>query len=1189
MKKTIAPLMTCAMAVAAMTSFAETIEIHSEVAGMSWFRKFWDAPLMLSEEGERKQEDTQVTEWGKAAVWDGENPGVLAFDAVNRRLLVRFPGAAEAIAEKLAAGFAIAKAEIVLTHVDEELWPLGGGTPSDSTYVYQKNWGCEEAWRAVRPNWHAEAYALRKPWKADAEVGPTFNAAVNGKVYWKRWGATDVEADRFAAQFGPTEVSVERPEGRMDVTALLTDAAFGASLGERLRLISDCGFIVSKWEVYDHRYFEIHYEWTTASGCRAIIVKAPTLSVTFRSKVEGGKVEGMPLQPSTFDLPPAADVAAMAQGQAVGAPTAVLASPAEVEAMNAKFLGKPEWMPQWQYDNVRDLFTKGASFTPLAGEGRMPPFYYQLLGPVHYVGLLVTKLKRENPEVSQAEIDYEVYKLWVDMTLARSPRFWLGHLMCSDGVTLWNTYREALVGPALDHFMLNWWAWLMPDRKTAENRQDWEALTGDLIHPQAEWSRKTATSNEKTRPQGMYYYYEQTGDWRGNRSYPRSGYTRSTSTQNFNHSSTAGALLLGQALDSEYAMADGRWGLRNKLFWLWAYGHGGVGQEYVDHYYWSITMADVKLFPDFAQRLDDKMLGWGIVSKHIEDLAGAYHPNLRRIVGPSGRTMINCVFGSMEGINSILHVLSRKGALTDMETRTLPAISSPDRDRYPIVGAWGHDFPPLSVARQSLAGPWADPWMSEIVDEKPIPWSLHAQQHGFGLPAPAWITTYFGENYGLASIVSWGGHRYHAFGQWRRKRQTPDSMTQIGTLDARMGFNDPTAFVKGLAVHGSSQPFGIYRTYQHKNKAILLAKPNMALITNVVSGTYSYGGETPPKEEITSLQYSAAFFTFEDPAPTYALYLDRQKIETLPVTARYGQVITLKDGVSYVALRPLGGVPEVQKFRSSGVQNDAVTIARGEEESPGNNKAICIRPELIVNAYLFKRETPLAEDEIDTMKETIGGFIVELGDETEYGNFAAFQAAMLAATCDIEGGEGRMKVTYASDGDTLVADWTPEKDGDTAFTVNGASPYPAKDVWRDSPLTKMAKSGNLAKSGATIERTGGDEHLLLLQTFPKQGIYVAMNPVPNYQSYAFTTPDGVKITADGLLSMGRWAVKGATELDIRYCAFEGEDAFNGAAPAPADQRATSLLVTGMKDTPAITLNGHAITPVKEGNAWRIPL
>ena len=87
-----------------------------------------------------------------------------------------------------------------------------------------------------------------------ASAGPTFNASVNGVAYWKQFGAQDENEDRFPRRFGPAEVSAQSPEGRLDLTALLTDSAFGATLAERLRVLEGNGVLLRKWETYDLSY-----------------------------------------------------------------------------------------------------------------------------------------------------------------------------------------------------------------------------------------------------------------------------------------------------------------------------------------------------------------------------------------------------------------------------------------------------------------------------------------------------------------------------------------------------------------------------------------------------------------------------------------------------------------------------------------------------------------------------------------------------------------------------------------------------------------------------------------------------------------------------------------------------------------------------------------------------------------------
>jgi len=79
---------------------------------------------------------------------------------------------------------------------------------------------------------------------ADAAIGPTYNAAINGAVYWNRFGASDTTEDRFPAQLGPTEVSysflatMESPTRRHALAVLLFAAAEIASFTVCVSVVS---------------------------------------------------------------------------------------------------------------------------------------------------------------------------------------------------------------------------------------------------------------------------------------------------------------------------------------------------------------------------------------------------------------------------------------------------------------------------------------------------------------------------------------------------------------------------------------------------------------------------------------------------------------------------------------------------------------------------------------------------------------------------------------------------------------------------------------------------------------------------------------------------------------------------------------------------------------------------------------
>jgi hypothetical protein len=228
------------------------------------------------------------------------------------------------------------------------------------------------------------------------------------------------------------------------------------------------------------------------------------------------------------------------------------------------------------------------------------------------------------------------------------------------------------------------------------------------------------------------------------------------------------------------------------------------------------------------------------------------------------------------------------------------------------------------------------------------------------------------------------------------------------------------------------------------------------------------------------------------------------------------------------------------------------------------NDDALIQPALLINAYLYNRDAVIGPEASDKLAGCQTGFVVEMGDVNEYGSFEAFQAH-IRQTKLTAGPAGA--VTYQTGGASLAASW----DG---FTVNGTDPsaYANKQgLWRDTPLSQMG-TGRLEKNGAVLERApaGG---AMLLQTFPKHKIYVATNPLPTYEAYSFTAPGGVHLVADGLCSMGRWAVEDTHAVDLKYCAFAGEY-------LPPDKHAllaSLLFITGTKGQPQVTLNGQDVT------------
>ncbi len=286
----------------------------------------FDAP-MAAVINARHWDETQQ-QWMDAA--DAERP--LFFDAVHRFLLLRFPGAAEAVHAKLAEGHEIASAGLVMRWTDQEFTRVKG-------YVH-RSWPLKDK---EPPDWHARVWLLRRPWVADAEIGPTWNSYINGLGFWRAGGARDADSDRSAEPLAEVLLCDDRPVGEADLTRALTSDEFGGDLGERLRRIDECGVLIDKRELFNDEYGE----YGAPMGTARIWIEEPTLVVELRPVAEA----------QAGELPPAVDAWALAERLRAdgpdGAPTTTI--PDDLAGRIERFRARHRDMPAWMQQRVAEI------------------------------------------------------------------------------------------------------------------------------------------------------------------------------------------------------------------------------------------------------------------------------------------------------------------------------------------------------------------------------------------------------------------------------------------------------------------------------------------------------------------------------------------------------------------------------------------------------------------------------------------------------------------------------------------------------------------------------------------------------------------------------------------------------------------------------------------------------------------
>lgn len=1081
-----------------------------ETAGISGFRAMWDTPVVLAADGVEEMVDHGQCGSAKSAVWTPEKrgqgkPGALAFDAVHRSLLVRFPGAAAAIADRLADGLVIEKVELQLPYKATELWPEGYSLPAGMSFLGTQ-------WAASTPRWHAVAWALRQPWTADGEHGPTFNAWRHGEGFWATYGGQNTERDRFPARFGPTEVSQESPSGRMDVTGVLTDPAFGESLTDRLRTLEHCGFLVRKWETYDAALWRGGYEWQTARGPQGILIEMPRLILTF--------AKGTPprIDKAGLELDHDAYVTRLRRENRLGQPTAVLpvTNDAELRSLAARLsFRRPEWMPEWQWRRVQELAALGG------GE--------------------------DFPATMEA------YHRWLDEQLARAPRSWRGF---DAGNVSDNYFRnlEALPAPVRDHWRAYWEAWLLPDRDISELVQGY--IGGEAAQA----------------------YYQRTRDWRGNFSVYRT-YCRDMGTMNFNHWASAGTLFGGAILGSERLIADGRYGLEQWPLRTWCW-YDGSTQESIDHYYLAHSLAAQKVFADWGPQQIDRLMGQSILAKSVEELASAWHPGLRRFVASSTRTGIGYPLAIQDGLHAIMHTLSPAGGYTDMGQNT---VSGPNVEEMPTIGP---DYRPGDVAWQTLGGSWAPAWMATIADEKQLPYEMTVNYMMWGgyRATPLWRRSYLGRTYGMASQdVSSGNETLPVVAQWRRGEAAAASMTDLGTLLLRPGINRTELLDSIFHGTGSRNPNGsvgtqgaTMATLHDRNRMIVLASPTKKL---------QYEGGRPVPDEIESLQVTAGIMRFTD--EPLEILVDDKPITTLPHRFGYGGRIAIRDGGTYIGLIPIPA-GDLERTIDCEIVDDGVMT-----EMQGGGKA---REALRINAFMMgllepKKLGALQDDEWQRIDLAWGGYVVEVGDSAEHGDFAAFRRHLAAAALETrwEPAAKTLHVAYRSGDRTLelgyrtdyAGGWNRTVPTDQCFSyrrVNGQWPYLAEGINRDTSATIQGTTGRLEKNGAVLDVGKGNMGYLV--SLPTKGVVVAWNPFPDLVPFALDLPPagdggrnpGGRISADGRVGLCQII------CDTRDHGIVVEHAVR---PGDADQAdlATGLLIAGGAGVKSATVNGREVEPI----------
>ncbi|MBS3762340.1 MAG: hypothetical protein KGZ25_03440, partial [Planctomycetes bacterium] len=289
-------------------------------------------------------------------------------------------------------------------------------------------------------------------------------------------------------------------------------------------------------------------------------------------------------------------------------------------------------------------------------------------------------------------------------------------------------------------------------------------------------------------------------------------------------------------------------------------------------------------------------------------------------------------------------------------------------------------------------------------------------------------------------------------------------------------------------------------------------------------------------------------------------------------------VITIKDGVTYVALIP---------FALNPMECDQEVEIAYEW------------PTLFVHSFLYRSEDPLDLNEWYEQEgedRATSGFVLEMADQSDYDSFEDFREHMLEANLSDKWDAKAQTnhVEYRSGDDTLAMGFYPwyqvRKNADllehpTYLRVNGEEAYLKPGIIRESPWSILGRTGRLEKNGAVLESDSRYRTYLLCD--PKSGVASAYNPVPDPKFMRLMMPDGQMVSANGRLGLTRITVDPRNErVKVRYALKDKQKGHSDMASA--------LMLSGFDEKPDVTLNGATVGNLKVftadgGQAYGVPL
>jgi len=492
----------------------------------------------------------------------------------------------------------------------------------------------------------------------------------------------------------------------------------------------------------------------------------------------------------------------------------------------------------------------------------------------------------------------------------------------------------------------------------------------------------------------------------------------------------------------------------------------GVASEYNSPTYNALSLYAVEAVAGLARSLRARVVARVVAERLWSENALRFHRPTGLLAAPHSRAYFHDTLGVRSAMLYTLHPL-------------LPSGARLDDDGFPKVRECTQ-----SVAENSLIRRFFSPHLAAMCEKKPFPYLVKARkfrpfrQEGKDMwPGGFFDTvTYLTATYavGSAGRTFCGGHATTPFqAHWDTGAGRANTLfTRYRVDDA---FPDTEKRIEQFYEDGYIHPV------QHRSTTIVLYRPKLQWKQSKDKQA------TPP----TSLAASAVV---PHPERLEGVYVgtDARPVKQWPLVLAKPQLVFLRDGAAYVALHPLA-VTDIGR-------QHAMRMVR--------------RPKfLVVSLYNLQSDKPTPIDEA-ALLSTRNGFVVELGDEVEFGSFKAFVAKVGQAVVEDAVADGVRTVRYERPGRSMVVSQrvathqylSRQFDGKQYVGPMLASPHMAATL--DKELTV---------GDATLSSAPGESKFLTAE--PTTGTYVVLYPFRWPFPVHLKTPKG-SVHCDGF-RMGR--------------------------------------------------------------------